>query len=725
MITDIRIDFAEVSSKICKAIEKRKDLFFADEKTILQEIYNQYQPKEGIDKERLELYRRIFCEFYKKRCEELSSYCSLDEENFDIRAVNMLEREGKIFSLGVFNIFRKQLFLEKGLQNKNNGLEDAIIENLIYNLGNSYYFEFNTDTLEQLFENAVMLYLCEKRSWHLKDGEIESISKSMKRILAVNDYEYKIEYGDIYFSDDANEQIQSKIENMIRCIGGITFLQLLFSREIFQQYNRVLERFLIHRNKKSTINNIGEIRVPYNYLIQMAIKHIGESHCLIFTRNGFECLYNQVIQLSSDYFNVLNLQGYTIFEDMIFDYRNIPVKLSKNILFEKMFAPTQYHPEFVKRFIRDVYMPLFCGENELGYTASDFFKVSNFILDEKAVCSVYSFDEIRRNVNISHSALDKILNDISIGYNEVNFRFNNFLAETNYRTKPLVKLPNGTYFLYSAFFNGFSLCEVLYDKLNPYYPKVFNYIKGKNVENMVKNLFIEKGFEFHSGKYHVRNGETYECDIVLETDKEILFLEVKNQPLPDSFEQGDDVETLRCLGEGMIKAQRQCFRHIYYMQNRGYLELEDNGDWYKLEQKNRRIICVSISSQGYLFLTNKTFSSSFLESLLMANYHATDVAKKKRLDSLNKLREELVSLIQKIYKEAELKQVFFNTLFRSAQQVFAILRQSSNLEEFVDYLTQPICISDGSGDAYSQLLSSINMKKVRNTKVVIPHETES
>lgn len=724
MISDIRIDFAEVSLKVCKAIEKRKDLFFADESGILQEVYNQYEPKEGIDKERLELYKKTFCEFYRKKCEKLSCYCSLDKENFDLGTVTMLEREGKIFNLGILNTFRKQLFFERVLQNNENGLEDTIIENLICNLGNSYYFEFNTDTLEQLFENGVMLYLCEKRNWNLKDAEIKSIAKSMKRILAVDDYDYRIEYGDIYFSDDSDERIQDKIESMIHCIGGITFLQLLFSRDISRYYDEVLERFLIHRNKKSTINNVGEIRVPYNYLIQMAIKHIGESHCLIFTKKGFECLYNQVIQLSSDYFNVLNLQGYTIFEDMIFDYRNIPVKLSKNILFEKMHTPEQYHPEFVKRFIRDVYIPLFCSESELGYTAGEFLQVANFILDEKAVCSVYCFDEIQRATNLSHSALEKILNDISIDYDEINFRFNNFLAETNYRTKPLVKLPDGSYFLFSAFFNGFALCEVLYNKLEPYHSNRFNRKKGDNVENMVKNLFKEKGFAFHSGKYHVRKGESYECDIVLETEKEIVFLEVKNQPLPDSFEQGDDVETLRCLGEGMIKAQRQCFRHIYHMQSKGYLELENNGEWYKLEWKNRRIICVSVSSQEFLFLTHKLFSAAFLESLLIANYHATDVQKETRLNSLNQLRNELVSLIEKMYNGAELRQVFFNTLFRSAQQIFSILNQSSNLEEFVDYMSQAIYISDGSGDAYQQLLSSINMNERNRVKDVTPHETK-
>ena len=66
MISDIMIDFADLSSKLHKALEKKKELLLADEKTVLQEIYNQYEPKVSIETENFEMYKREFCEFYKK-----------------------------------------------------------------------------------------------------------------------------------------------------------------------------------------------------------------------------------------------------------------------------------------------------------------------------------------------------------------------------------------------------------------------------------------------------------------------------------------------------------------------------------------------------------------------------------------------------------------------------------------------------------------------------------
>ena len=77
---------------------------------------------------------------------------------------------------------------------------------------------------------------------------------------------------------------------------------------------------------------------------------------------------------------------------------------------------------------------------------------------------------------------------------------------------------------------------------------------------------------------------------------------------------------------------------------------------------------------------------------------------------MNFLRNDLETLVQDIYGQIDLHHAFFDTLFRSAQQIFVILKASKNLDEFIQYLTEPIYVSDGSGDVYHQLLLSIKMK---------------
>ena len=232
---------------------------------------------------------------------------------------------------------------------------------------------------------------------------------------------------------------------------------------------------------------------------------------------------------------------------------------------------------------------------------------------------------------------------------------------------------------------------------------------------MIKSMFKEKSFCFHSGKYSIGNSENLECDLILEDDKRIIFIEIKNQPLLDGFELGDDVETLYYLGEGMIKAQKQCYRHIKWLKSMGKLIIKNEKSrlQYELSENGRQIICISVCSQEYLFLSNKTFSEPFLQSLLFATYNATDTNKEVRLNRLNTLRNELEQLVIDIHgtDNINVNQVFFNTLFRSAQQIFSCLTLSETLDDFIYHLTHPIHIMDGSGDVYHQLLTSMLMIK--------------
>ena len=466
---------------------------------------------------------------------------------------------------------------------------------------------------------------------------------------------------------------------------------------------------------KQLIRNINQLRVPYNYLIQLAIKHLDEIQCPLLTENGQHSKYDEAIRISSDYLNILNLQSYSTFGDILWNYENIPQKLSQNILFEKMFTPVQYCPDFVIRFIKGVYAPLFDDSKNIEYSFNEYFKFCEFIMDEKRTCVAYTFNEIKQATKLRKATLKNILDDVALGYDKVNTEYTHFLAKTNYRLKPLVKLKNNTYFLFSAYFNGFALCEVLYNKLKPYYKGDFNKLKGIHLENMIKSMFKEKSFCFHSGKYSIGNSENLECDLILEDDKRIIFIEIKNQPLLDGFELGDDVETLYYLGEGMIKAQKQCYRHIKWLKSMGKLIIKNEKSrlQYELSENGRQIICISVCSQEYLFLSNKTFSEPFLQSLLFATYHATDTNKEVRLNRLNTLRNELEQLVIDIHgtDNINVNQVFFNTLFRSAQQIFSCLTLSETLDDFIYHLTHPIHIMDGSGDVYHQLLTSMLMIK--------------
>lgn len=711
MISDVKVDLSVMKAILLGIIEQYKYLLFDNEENLLKVLIKEYEPKDKIDVTRIKDYRMIFADFYVSKIKGLASYCSDDKTSFDYYKVSELENEGKVFTNNLLRVLKKQLYLEMRLEREDNLLAISIISKVNECLSNGCYFDTEKNKLESFFKYAFLLYLSNNQIFNLKDAETISIVRSMKSLLQSYNLQYEIKYGDVYFLESSDKDIQYKIENLIRYVGGIDFLRFLFVEHIEPKYNKKIDRFLIHRNMRQMLRNIDEIRVPYNYLIQLASKHLDDARNVLLTNVGQKNEFDKIIKISSDYLNVMNLQPYSIFRDMCMDFKSIPVRLSRNILFEKMFTPIQYRPDFVDEFIQMVYLPLFNSSVKIGYTRCEFERFYRLLISEKRICVSYTYDELKKLTQIKGSSLSKLLADFSIDSAKVNLNFDNFLAETNYRYKPLVKLENNCYFLFSSYFNSFSFVETLYEKLQPFYPGKFNRIKGNNVESMIKDLFKAKDFPFYSGEYAVNKSTKYECDMVLESDKEIIFIEIKNQPLPNSFEQGDDIETLRSLGEGMIKAQRQCYRHLYHLRKQGELVInKSDGTRYILKENGRRVICISLCSQEYLFLTNKLFSSNFLQSLLVSTYHTTDPKKENRLASLNSLRNDLETLVQDIYGQIDLHHAFFDTLFRSAQQIFVILKSSKNLDEFIQYLTEPIYVSDGSGDAYHQLLLSIKMK---------------
>lgn len=714
MVTDIKVDFTLLKTVLFKVIEEKKGLFSSDENVVFQTLYDQYEHKSGIDVNNLSCYKNIFADYFANICKSIAKYRSDGSINYATKQIHEAEKAGELFRSDVFNALKRQLFLEMKLLNEEHQIAISIITKLAFYMGNSYYFEAKCEILESLFSNAIMLYLSNSICNEPNGEEAKSIITSMKRLLNLHNLKFDIIYGDIYFNDDSEKIIQSKIESLIKNIGGINFLKFLFSHEICPKYNNLIDRFLIHRNKHQVGLNIEKLRVPYNYLIQLAAKHIQDKEVLLLTKNGQKEKYIEAIRISEDYLNVLNLQSYSILGDMVWDYKTIPKKLCQNIYFEKMFTPIQYNPHFVIRFLNEIYFPFFKNAKNIGYTSNEYLKLCEVILKEKRVCVTYTLAELKKSTKLKQTTLKNILDDVSIQYDKVNMEYSNFLAKTNYRLKPLINLKDNTYFLFSAHFNGFAFCEVLYHKLKSYYQGDFNKLKGEYLENLVKHLFNEKGFCFHSGKYVNDIGITFECDMILENEKQIVFIEIKNQPLLDGFESGDDVETLYYLGKGMIKAQKQCYNHIKHLKSKQKLIInEEDGTKYELTEKDRQIICISVCSQEYLFLSNKSFSEPFLQSLLVATYHATDPNKEKRLNDFNALRDELEQLVIDIYGTENIRsnKAFFNTLFRSAQQIFTILTVSKTLDDFIYYLTQPIHFNDGSGDVYHQLLTSMEMKE--------------
>lgn len=656
-----------------------------------------------------------------RKAKDMAVYNTNDEnitstENQDIL---VKEQKAEIISSSSFRIIIRHLKLEKNLDNKDLTLHIRILERLWSYIGNAYYYENKNLVWEELFKYSIDLFNTSTKIYSPIEYDIIQLTKSARYLRNLG-AQIEIVAGKLILSEQSHILIHIRLEEMINHLGGIETLKRLFNQDLQNKYRSDIDRYLIHRNKTSFGNRKKINRIPYNYLINLCVKTLC-SGITIITDIGKEILYSEITKLSSDYLTVLELQGYSVYEDMFIDYKKLPENIYKNIIFENLYIPVQYKPDFVLDMLDKLYRPYYDQCKCCEFKFDDYYKVAKIILKKYTFCSVITFEELRVKLGMNRKILRNILSEISENKGQINRSFNQILTSTDLFNKPLIRLDRDSYFIVSPHFCGYSFCEVMYQILKKVKGLMLDRKIGLKIEDYVRSKLESKNIKFCSGYYALNNEKDKgECDVVLETKKNIVFIEIKKRSLPDTFELGDDVEVLRSLGDGMLNAQKQILRHRIYLQKNGsmklYEEQDESSSYSVLEWKDRRIVSISICLPEYGFLTSKTISAKILESLLIATYHARDPKKEEKLSKLNKLRDQIETLVGEL-READRKnasEVFFDTLFRSLQQFVYVLDISSNVEELVEYLTRDIYISDGSMDFYSHfyILSYLVLPKI-------------
>ncbi|HID0854008.1 hypothetical protein [Clostridium botulinum] len=109
----------------------------------------------------------------------------------------------------------------------------------------------------------------------------------------------------------------------------------------------------------------------------------------------------------------------------------------------------------------------------------------------------------------------------------------------------------------------------------------FNDFLGKEFERFVKKLLQEKGIDFLYGYYNVQN----ECDLIIENDNYIVFLELNKKRLNNKSMAGIDINFLKDINDSLIKSQIQCNTHYKKILKDNKIELYD-----KQGKKGRNLI---------------------------------------------------------------------------------------------------------------------------------------
>jgi len=656
----------------------------------------------------------------EEQCRKLTVLDLNDKDNHTSEdELDAIEKEhnGELIKCSTLRSIITHLQLQDALLNEDHKREEDILGNLLAHLGNAYYYRM--EDLEQLFVLAAQFYEFCLIDTGIKRKRVHKAERSDDLKLRIRNakylmrlgYQISVKNGEADILDASEQELVRYFDTSISALGGIWFTKALFEQEIMRKYHKGLERYMIMRDKKSLGDRekIKE-RIPFAYLLQLGMKHLEDINHLL-TAKGRQQLYEEVLRTAKAYLETYNLQGHSTMEDMFSNYEHFPMVLACNMLYEKMCIPRQYHPEYVELLVTKHIGPFYeqLSSDKRKFSLNEYVRVMRYVLGKAMEPVVISLEELEHKLMIPAARLKAVLNEISLVSRDVNKGFCHYLDATNTWQKPLVRMSGNRFFCLDARMSGYAFYEVLYQKVYYGYDKKqlkkLKEAMGAKLEEVVRGIFEDKKIPFVKGKYKCLGDlPQRDCDMIIEGDKQLLFVEIKKIPLPETYETGDDVAVLQTLGKGMLYAQEQILWHRLRLHRHGVIELEDNGKKIEVRTNGRQIFSISLCMPEYDFLSDQMIVKSFLESTLFVSYHAHDVTRESSLKELNDRMERIRELSGKLFdgQPFNSQQVFFDTSFMSLQQLWMAVKLYPDKEKLLDYCSTSHCIITGL-DVYGNM----------------------
>jgi hypothetical protein len=215
-------------------------------------------------------------------------------------------------------------------------------------------------------------------------------------------------------------------------------------------------------------------------------------------------------------------------------------------------------------------------------------------------------------------------------------------------------------------------------------------LQGDGTERVVIGLFQRAKFNptFVAKKYVDALGDG-ECDLVLESDADILLVECKAKALTRGAMAGVQGDALLDFAGGMFAAQTQALRHERILRSVGHIEFIDGS---RLEMRGRRITRLSVTLLDHGALQDKMTLANMFDAMLGASFKATPgYSKYRQIDKLNRTLNDLRSEVAKLQAVGQhIKAQRLNAASLNVGQLEVILDGVADLEQFRKRVAQPV-----------------------------------
>lgn len=386
-------------------------------------------------------------------------------------------------------------------------------------------------------------------------------------------------------------------------------------------------------------------QVPIGYLYQLGLRYFQSSP----TTTNPQATLNELTELLTNATGLLDLVSDT--NDLMFARGNDVLKILRNsTIYDSIFIVTQAKVNHVREYVEWMmrHASFASLRSNTGASADQVLSLALMLLDACERTHVGEFCVIQKPApafatNLDFEPAARLLKEVFChleGANQ-NLTFPPMDTDIDAAFRPLL-VANNMFVLQPPPIAARAILNATIDWCRRAWPnkKFDEEALGPKFEEFVRQKLSEHGVTVLHGKYE-QAGMEGECDAAIETENELIFLELKSKVLTREGKAGNDLVALADLGQALARPQAQAMdRHAALLKG-GSLTLQSESGGGTITLAEREVLKVSITRGDLGSLHDRPFLQQFLRAGSISNFEAIDSKNQSKLRDLKRWFDRL------------------------------------------------------------------------------------
>ena len=432
---------------------------------------------------------------------------------------------------------------------------------------------------------------------------------------------------------------------------------------------------------------------------------------------SIEVVWGEAVELARDLVAAVDVQPHNKFWQINNKPRRIEELLNEVGLYDHLFGMRQFALSLTPLLLRTFFGKTYDSRltAQLGWNVRDAELLSLALVDQiRADPQRLTRDDLM-STGLSHGTLDRMLRRFAHKKGTVNAGYVSPLsgAEADLMFRPLVEGEDGNYYSPAAATVGPACYEVVATAVRETLSgNEVSRLVGEGTERSVGAIFREVGMNptIEGGKYNEgKRIDAGECDLVLEDNHNILFVECKGKPVTRATMAGVRFAAVLDYVAGIVASQVQALQHERLLRDNGEI-LFDNGQRILLGGREITRLGVTLFEQG-------SFQDHFLfvnlvEPLLRSDidFDPGDQNRKKYEDLRKQLEKHRNEMTGGKERNTSPWQKALSASCLSFGQLAVILCETRSVSALVDLLREPVTYG-----TMNPLLEYSLLREIQNT----------